>query len=101
MHAVVRRYMGASQLFDELERRSNDVEQLMRGVPGFVSYCLIRSGDGGCSVTVCQDRQGTEESTRVASDWIRQNLSGMAGSAPEVMEGNVILKADAMARTGM
>jgi hypothetical protein len=92
MHAVVRRYtgQGAGQLFGELERRTGDVERIIRGVPGFVAYTLIRTGDGGVSVTVCQDRAGTEESNRRAAEWIRQNVA--AGSPPEVMEGTVLLQ---------
>ena len=38
MHAVVRRYRGASALNDLLAQRSQDVEQLLRDVPGFVAY---------------------------------------------------------------
>ena len=93
MYAVVRRYtgQGASQLFDELERKRADVEQLIRGVPGFVAYSLIRTGDGGISVTVCQDRAGTEESTRRAAEWARQNAP-TAANPPEVSEGNVIFQ---------
>ena len=72
MYAVVRRYPGASQLFEELTRREAEVEQIIRGVPGFVDYYLIRSADGGASVTVCDDRAGTEESTRRACGVVRR-----------------------------
>jgi glycine/D-amino acid oxidase-like deaminating enzyme len=57
-----------------------------------VAYYLIRTGDGGASVTVCRDRAGTEESTRRAADWIRQSLAAVAGSPPEVAEGEVIIQ---------
>ena len=94
MHAVVRMYSssGAKKLFDVLETRKNDVEDLIRPIKGFVSYSLIRTADGGASVTVCQDKAGTEESLRVAADWIRQNASGTGASAPTVLEGPVILQ---------
>ena len=54
MHAVVRTYSsaGAKKLFDVLEERKKDVEDLIRPIKGFVSYCLIRTADGGVSVTV-------------------------------------------------
>jgi hypothetical protein len=94
MHAVVRTYSsaGAKKLFDVLEARKKDVEDLIRPIKGFVSYSLIRTADGGVSVTVCQDKAGTEESLRVAADWIRQNASGTGASAPTVLEGSVILQ---------
>ena len=78
MHAVVRTYSsaGAKKLFDVLEERKKDVEDLIRPIKGFVSYSLIRTADGGVSVTVCQDKAGTEESLRVAADWVRHNASG-------------------------
>jgi hypothetical protein len=93
MHAVVRRYSGegATQLFDELERNLETIEQLIRGVPGFAAYTLVRTGDGGLSVTVCQDKAGTDESVRIAADWIRQNTTASA-SPPQVSEGDVILQ---------
>jgi hypothetical protein len=92
MHAVIRHYKGNTQLLDELARRTDEVEQLIRGVSGFVSYCLVRTGDGGFSVSVFEDRAGTDESNRLAADWIRQNAPHVAGSPPEVIEGEAILQ---------
>ena len=92
MHAVVRHYRGNAQLMDELERRTDEVEQLIRDVPGFVSYSLVRTADGGFSVSVFEDRSGTEESTRLAADFIRQNTPQVAGSPPEIIEGDTILQ---------
>lgn len=92
MHAVIRKYSGpgASRLFDELELRCHEVEKIMLGVPGLRSYSLIRTSDGGLSVTVCRDRAGTEESTRRASGWIAENFPVTADS-PQIIEGTVIL----------
>jgi hypothetical protein len=94
MYAVVRNYSGpgAKKLFDLLEQRSADVEALIRGVPGLTSYTLLRSGDGGLSVTVCQDKAGADESLKVARDWIQKNAGSTGASPPAVMEGSVILQ---------
>jgi hypothetical protein len=93
MHAVIRMYSGANgkTLIDLLEERKSEVEALIRPVQGFVSYALIRTADGGASVTVCQDKAGTEESMRIAREWIGQNASGLGASPPTVVEGAVIL----------
>jgi len=93
MHAVIRTYsgQGAKELFDLLEKRKSDVESLMRTVPGFVSYSLLRTGDGGISVTVCQDKAGADDSVRKAKDWIGKNASDIGASAPKVSEGPVFL----------
>jgi len=92
MYTVVRQYSGpgASQLFDVLERQKDEVERLIRGVSGVVSYTLLRTSDGGISVTVCQEKAGADESVRVAADWVRQNAPG-ATSPPRISEGNTIL----------
>ena len=36
MFAVTRNYTGASALMDAMEKRQNEVEQLITTVPGFV-----------------------------------------------------------------
>ena len=92
MHVVIRRYKGASPLFDELARRQADVEQLIRSVPGFVAYYLVRTDDGGATVTVCEDRAGTQESTRRAAEWVRQHVPAAAANPPEVTEGEALYR---------
>jgi hypothetical protein len=94
MHAVVRKYsgQGAKELFDLLEQQKAEVESAIRDVPGLQGYALLRTADGGMSVTVCQDKAGTDESLRVAREWIRENASGLTAPAPEVSEGEVIVQ---------
>ena len=94
MHAVVRNYSGtgSKELFDLLEARKGEVESLIRSVPGFVAYSLIRTDDGGISVTVCQDKAGTDESLQLAKNWIQENAADLDTSAPTVSEGSVIVQ---------
>jgi len=94
MYAVVRNYSGAGakQLFDLLEQRKVEVESVIRKVPGLVSYTLVRSGDGGMSVTVCEDKVGADESLKVARDWIQKNASNIHANPPVVTEGSVIVE---------
>jgi restriction endonuclease Mrr len=93
MQAVVRTYSGkgAKALFDVLEKQKADVEKQMRSVKGFVSYTLARSGDGGFSVTVCQDKAGIDESVQRAKDWVAKNAGGTGVGAPSVSAGSVML----------
>ena len=95
MYAVVRTYSGkgAKELFDVLEKRKTEVESVIRPVKGFVSYTLARSGDGGFSVTVCQDKAGTDESSQVARAWVATNAGNTGVGAPTVSEGPVIMQA--------
>ena len=94
MHAVIRTYMnaGSKKLFDVLEERKADVETAIRQVPGLVSYTLLRTGDGGISVTVCQDKAGADESVRIARDWVQKNAADAGAKPPTVTEGSVILQ---------
>ena len=92
MHAVVRRYRGAPDLNDLLTQRSQDVEQLLSDVPGFVAYYAIRAGDDLATVTVCEDQAGTQESSRRAAEWVRENLSGGSVGAPEITEGEAFIQ---------
>ncbi len=94
MYAVVRSYSGSGtkELFDLLEQRLAEVESLIRAVQGFVAYSLIRTDDGGITVTVCQDKAGTDESMQVARDWIRENASELSTSPPAVSEGSAVLQ---------
>jgi restriction endonuclease Mrr len=93
MQTVIRTYSGkgAKELFDVLEKRTADVEELLRSVKGFVGYTLARSGDGGFSVTVCQDKAGIDESVKKAKDWIAENAGNTGAAAPEVSEGSVLI----------
>lgn len=93
MHTVIRRFSGkgAKELFDLIEKRTSDVEALMRSVKGFVGYTLARTSDGGFSVTVCQDKAGVDESVQKAKDWIAQNAASAGAGAPELTEGTVLV----------
>ncbi len=93
MQTVVRAYSGkgAKELFDLLEKHKADVEKLMRSVKGLVGYTLARSGDGGFSVTVCQDKAGVDESVQKAKDWIAKHAGSIGAAAPKVSEGSVTL----------
>jgi hypothetical protein len=95
MHSVIRTYSGkgSKEFFDILEKRKSEVADLMRSVKGFVSYTLFRSGEGGCSVTVCQDKMGVDESGKMAKEWTAKNAGDTRMSAPTVSEGSVIVHA--------
>ena len=90
MYAVVRRHKGAKTLFDELARREQDVRTVISAAPGLTAYYLVRSADGGASITIYQDQAGTSESSKRAADWVRQNVPQAAGTPPEITEGEVL-----------
>ena len=93
MYAVVRNYTGAdaTKLFDLLEERKSEVETVIRSITGFVSYSLVRTHDGGFTMTVCEDQKGTDKSLTVAREWIKENAPNLNVEPPSVSQGAVVL----------
>ena len=60
-------------------------------MPGFVSYAAFRSDGGGTTVTMCQDKAGTDESSRRAAEWVKENVSTTV-EPPTMTEGSTVLQ---------
>ena len=92
MYIAIRSYSGrgAPELFDALAKSEGDVRAVISSVPGFVSYEAFRNDGGGQTVTVCQDKAGTDESSRRAAGWVNENV-GVTVESPTVTEGSAIL----------
>ncbi len=92
MHMVTRTYSGpgAKELFDLLEQRKDDVKVVIGAVHGIKSYAMARTHDGGQTVTLCNDKAGTDESVQIAAAWIKKNAPDLKVQAPVVAEGEVI-----------
>ena len=93
MHAVVRTYSGegASMVFDLVEQATDEVKSLLGSIPGFVSYTAIRTAGGGVTVTVCNDKTGTDESSKRAAEFIKERAEGKSIDPPEISEGDTSL----------
>lgn len=91
MHTVVRIYRGATGLGDQLAGRTAEIRSVLERVPGFIGYTLVQTTDGVCSVTTCRDRLGTEESNRLAAEWLKENLPAFSAKPPEVLHGEAVL----------
>jgi hypothetical protein len=93
MYVVVRKYSGpgASDVFDLIEQRSDEVRELIGGTPGFISYAAFREGDGGITVTSCQDKAGVDESSKRAAAWVGENVTATV-DPPEIAEGSALLQ---------
>ena len=91
MHAVVRSYSGtgASDLFDRILKSSDEVEGLLRGVKGFVSYTLIRTDDGGSRSRSARTRPAPTRASRSPATGSRTNAADTGVGAPTVTEGDV------------
>jgi heme-degrading monooxygenase HmoA len=92
MYTVVRRYARASELADALLRQQQEVTALISAIPGFKAYYVFRTDWGDVvTITICDDKAGTDESIRRAALWVRSNVTGAELRAPEIVEGEIIL----------
>ena len=91
MHASVRKYKFDVKNAAEIDRKVKDLfVPLIKKTPGFISYYWMHTGDGtGVSMSVFKDQGGTEESVRLAGEFVKKNLAGMV-SKPEIVEGQVM-----------
>ena len=94
MYGVLRSYSGdgAKKLATRLEERKAEVEALIRGVPGLISWGLMRTSDGCTTFTLCKDKAGADQSVSIARDWIKKNASDVSASAPTITEGPVSMR---------
>ena len=100
MHAAIRQYQGAPGSVDEeMIRRINEgFLPIIQEASGFRAYYALDAGDGRfATVSVFEDRAGAEESTRMAADWIRENMASLFPNPPEVLQGEVVVHGAASA----
>ncbi len=94
MHAVIRKYTAAPEVIAEARTKAADLEQTMRGTPGFAAYYVIDTGDGLTTITIIDDEAGATESMGRAATWVAQHMETRAAiSAPEVTRGNTLISA--------
>jgi hypothetical protein len=96
MHATIRRYEGIDQSrTDELVKNvdENLLPRLTK-MPGFTSYHLIEAGNGVMSsIDFFETSEQSDESTRVAATWVREEkLEKALPNPPKITGGEVIVE---------
>jgi hypothetical protein len=95
MHATIRRYEAIDQArSNELVKKAEEtLLPRLSKLPGFNGYYLIEAGNGVfSSVGLFDTAAHAEESTRVASTWVREeNLEKVLPNAPKITGGNVVV----------
>ena len=80
MHAVIRKYTSPPEARAESLTKMDQIEQIMRGVPGFVAYYFVETDDGIATVTITEDERGATDSMERAAKWVRENRTSGAGA---------------------
>jgi hypothetical protein len=92
MYAVTRRYEGVDVSRTEEIRRSikDEFLPMIRDLPGYHGYWIVEAGDVLTSFGLYETRDDAEESTRLATEFIRdQNLQDALPNPPQVTAGDV------------
>lgn len=91
MYAAVRHYhfkKEDSEKIDKLVREG--FVPLIKKAKGFVRYYWLDTGEGeGASFSVFMDKDGADESIRLAAEFVKEQLSEFIIQKPEVIEGPV------------
>jgi hypothetical protein len=98
MHATIRRYEGVDQnRTDELSTKINEsLAPRLSKLPGFSGYYLIETGNGVMSsLSLFENVEQGEESTRVAASWVREEqLETAFPNSPKVTSGKVLARSN-------
>ena len=104
MFATIRRYnfrdpTKAKDAFAGLKRRIEDnFVPMLHDVPGFHSYHVLNSNDRELvTISIFETRAGTEESTRRAAEFVRQDPLKDEMMPPEIIEGDLLVSKEAAA----
>jgi hypothetical protein len=96
MFATVRRYEGinASKKAELTKKVNENLIPKLSKLPGFDGYFLIEAGNGVMtSVDLFDTSAHADESTRVASSWVRdEKLESALPNSPMVTVGEVIAR---------
>ena len=96
MHATIRRYEGIDQSrTDELVKNVDEnLLPRLTEMPGFKSYHLIEADNGVMSsIDFFETSEQSDESTRVAATWVRdEKLEKALPNPPKITGGEVIVR---------
>jgi hypothetical protein len=92
MFAVIRHYQFDPKNSAEIDREVREgFVPLIRKAKGFVRYYWLDTGKGeGASFGIFHDKAGADESVHLAADFVRDHLSRLIVSKPEIIEGPVV-----------
>ena len=89
MYGSIRRYRVSNpKAFSD--RVNATFINVLRKVPGFISYTAIEESDGSwASMSLFVSKEGVALSDKLASDWVRENAADLVFGPPEITEGPV------------
>jgi hypothetical protein len=96
MHATIRRYeaIDTARTSELVQKVQDGLLPRLTEMPGFSGYYLIEAGNGVLSSVGFFDTEAhAEESSRVASTWVREeNLETALPNPPKITSGRVVVQ---------
>ena len=96
MHATIRRYEGidAGRTDELVKNVDENLLPRLTKMPGFKSYHLIEADNGVMSsIDFFETSEQSDESTRVAATWVRdEKLEKALPNPPKITGGEVIVQ---------
>lgn len=91
MYMAIRSYKYKAGAFDQINTSvQGGFVPIVSKAPGFIAYHLVNTGSGTLStVSLFENQAGAEESTRMAAEWVKENLASLLESPPEIKAGEV------------
>jgi hypothetical protein len=92
MFAVIRHYHFDKNNSAEIDRLiREEFVPLVRKAKGFVRYYWLDTGNGeGASFGLFADKAGADESVAIAAEFVREQMTKLMMSKPEIVEGPVV-----------
>jgi hypothetical protein len=95
LNATIRRYEATDQnrTSELIKKAEESLLPRLSELPGFNAYYLIDGGSGVISsISLFDTAEHAEESTRVASNWVRQeNFEQALANPPKITSGQVVV----------
>jgi hypothetical protein len=92
MYGTIRRYK-VNKSKELADRVNAQFINIVRKVPGFISYIAIDEGDGWwASVSLFETREGIIQSDKVAAEWVKASAADLISGSPEITAGLVVVK---------
>ncbi len=95
MYASIRRYVVHPGSVENIAKQVNDgFLPIVHSIPGFVAYYVVDVGHGlGISISIFEDQAGAKRSAAESKEYIRENMASLFPNPPEIMDGEVLVKA--------
>jgi hypothetical protein len=95
MFATIRRYesIDQSRTSELVKKIDEELAPKLSELPGFSGYYVLEAGNGVMSsIGFFDTPEHADESTRVASGWVRENKLENALPTPKITSGKVVVQ---------